>query len=370
MRELRFHWRLPQGGERAGASRAEQNSLASTGLPDLEAQLAFCRAAEEAGMHSLLTDFGWAKPDPILLATALGLSTRSIGFIIAYRSGLICPTSFVQQLNTLSCLIAGRFSLNVVAGHTPDEQHSYGDWLEHDERYARTEEFLAVCRAFWEQGRGIDARGNYYRVENGRLNTPFRSVEGRAFPELFIAGSSPAAKRLALTQGTCWMQIAGAPDEIGRNGREVMDAGVELGVRMSVIARPTRAEAHRAARALIDEPRTFDHRGAESSFVRSSDSASVVATFTLASHEWLRPWLWTGAVRTHGAPAIAFVGSAEDVAEGIHEYVEAGVTQFILSGWPKLEEMRFFGREVMPLVTGRRAFTFAASDSSFSKCSN
>ena len=350
MRELKFHWRLPQGGERAGASRAEQNSLAATGLPDVEAQLAFCREAEEAGIHSLLTDFGWAKPDPILLAAALGMSTRTIGFIIAYRSGLICPTSFVQQLNTLSCLIGGRFSLNVVAGHTPDEQHSYGDWLEHDDRYARTEEFLGICRDFWEHGSGVKAHGGYYHIEEGRLNTPFRSADGRAFPELFIAGSSAAAKRLALAQGTCWMQIADAPETVGQNGRDVVERGVELGVRMSVIARETRAEALRAARALVEEPRAFDHKGAESQFVRKSDSSSVVSTFDLASREWLRPWLWTGAVRSHGAPAIALVGSAEDVAEGIGAYVDAGVTQFILSGWPKLEEMQFFGREVLPLI--------------------
>ena len=58
----------------------------------------------------------------------------------------------------------------------------------------------------------------------------------------------------------------------------------------------------------------------------------------------------TTAVRTYGAPAIALVGSADDVAAGIRHYAEAGVTQFILSGWPKLEEMCFFGENVLPRV--------------------
>jgi alkanesulfonate monooxygenase len=353
MHELKFHWRLPQGGERSGASRSEQNSLESTGLPDLEAQLAFCRAAEEVGIHSLLTDFGWAKPDPILLATALGMSTRSIGFIVAYRSGLICPTSFVQQLNTLSCLIEGRFSLNIVAGHSPEEQHYYGDWLEHDDRYARTEEFLGICRALWSGQRGITAAGQHYRVEDSRLNTPFRSTYGRTFPELFIAGNSAQARTLAMAQGTCWMQIATTPREMAATGREILAAGVELGARMSVIARETREEAIDAAHALIGKSRPFDHRRAEHSFVRNSDSASIASTFALGEHEWLTPYLWTGAVRSHGAPAIALVGAAEDVAAGILEYVEAGVSQFILSGWPKLDEMVFFGRTVLPLVRER-----------------
>ena len=55
----------------------------------------------------------------------------------------------VQQINTLSVLTRGRVSLNIVAGHTPHEQRYYGDFLAHDERYERTDEFLTICRRFW-----------------------------------------------------------------------------------------------------------------------------------------------------------------------------------------------------------------------------
>src|SRR5262249_43580514 len=153
---LRFHWRLPQGGERAWASRSFQASLKETGLPDLESQVDFCLRAEESGIDSLLIDFGWSKPDPMLLAAAIGRDAARIKFIIAYRSGIISPTSFVQQLNTLSCLINGRFSLNIVAGHSPEEQKYYGDFLPHDARYERTEEFLAVCHAFWKSDSDVN----------------------------------------------------------------------------------------------------------------------------------------------------------------------------------------------------------------------
>jgi len=139
-----------------------QASLASTGLPDLGPQIAFCRRAEECGIDSLLVDFGWSKADPILLSTAIGMATERIRLIIAYRSGLMCPTSFVQQLNTLSHLIQGRFSLNIVAGHSPEEQRYYGDFLSHDQRYDRTEEFLAVCNAFWRNEGEVNFSGNYY----------------------------------------------------------------------------------------------------------------------------------------------------------------------------------------------------------------
>ena len=119
-------------------------------MPDLEAQAEFCRQAEASGIDSLLTAFGYYMPDPMLLATALGLVTERIKFIVAYRPGLLSPTLFVQQVNTLSALTNGRVSLNIVAGHSQKEQGYYGDWLEHDARYQRAEEFLAICHAFWQ----------------------------------------------------------------------------------------------------------------------------------------------------------------------------------------------------------------------------
>ena len=64
-------------------------------------------------------------------------------------AGLIQPAPFVQQINTLSGLIGGRVALNIVAGSSTAEQRGYGDFLEHDDRYARAEEFLHVCKSFW-----------------------------------------------------------------------------------------------------------------------------------------------------------------------------------------------------------------------------
>jgi alkanesulfonate monooxygenase len=351
MNELKFHWRLTQGGERHGASRGHQASLGETGLPDLGQRIRFCKRAEELGIDSLLTDFGWSKPDPMFLAAAIGLQTETIKFIVAYRSGLICPTSFVQQLNTLSTIIDGRFSINVIAGDTPEEQHYYGDWLPHDERYARTEEFLAVCRALWRREGPVNFEGKYYKVEGGKINTPFTAPD-RTFPELFIAGNSQQAHDLAISQGTIWMQIPDTPETMRERGADVLAAGKELGVRCSIIGGATRGEALEQAYALVSQTRDgFDDGAKEREFMRKSDSVNVRTTYARAGEsEWLTPWLWTGAVRTHGAPCIAIVGSPREIAEGVEEFVDAGVTQFILAGWPKLESMEFFGEEVLPLI--------------------
>jgi alkanesulfonate monooxygenase len=348
---LKFHWRLLQGGEmRSITTRATGASQRATGLPDLEHQIEFCRQAETNGITGLLTDVGASKPDPILLAAGLGLATERIEFIVAYRSGLTVPTTFVQQLNTLSALVNGRVSLNIVAGHSPVEQRYYGDHLAHHERYARTDEFLAICHAFWRNDGPVNYRGKYYTVDEGKLNTPFLSPR-RSFPELFIAGGSEEARNLAISQGTVWMRLADTPEHLGSSIAPVLTAGKEVGLRMSIIARPTREEAVRAAYELLSglDPAMRDREN-EARFMHKSDSVSISATYALAEKEWLNSWLWTGAVRTHGAPAVSLVGSFEEVALALIEYARIGVTQFILSGWPKLDEMILFGNEILPRV--------------------
>ena len=125
--------------------------VAMSGVPDLDALVRFCRHAEDCGFESLLTAFSFARPDPLTLASALGMLTTKIKFMVAVRSGTISPTLFVQQVNTVASLTGGRICINVVAGHTPDELHYYGDFLEHDQRYART---LPRCAGRW-RGRGL-----------------------------------------------------------------------------------------------------------------------------------------------------------------------------------------------------------------------
>src|ERR1700761_4664874 len=270
---LRFHWRLPYAGESTGMAMADQATAAAIGLPAPEAQIEFCRHAEECGIDSLLVDFGFAKPDPMLLAAILGQGARKIKFILAYRSGLFSPAMFVQQLNTLSALIDGRLLLNIVAGYSPEEQRGYGDFLSHDERYERTEEFLAACRAFWNSGSEVNFSGKHYRVEKGKLKTPFVSRD-RSFPEIIVGGGSAQAQKLALREGTCWMQLADTPEKIRSGISAVLASGVEAGLRLCMIGRPTHQGAVEAARALIGGEHHAKKSDGQTSFIQKTDSVS------------------------------------------------------------------------------------------------
>lgn len=348
MLPLRFHWSMSSAGETHRGALARS---AQTGRPDLEALVRFCRHAEACSVESVLTAFGFHRADPIVLATALGMRTERAKFLVAVRSGVCSPTAFVQQVNSVASVTGGRICLNVVAGHTPEEQRGYGDFLPHDERYARADEFLTVCRALWDSREPVSFRGDYYRVEDARLNLAF-GAEGRTAPEIYVGGNSPQAAELAVKHGDCLLRLPDAPAAMRPSVEAVTSRGTEVGLLVSLVIRDTRAEAVAAAEAMVerlgDRPRQT-HRA----FRERSDSVAFTSMIGLAESAedpWLSPYLWTGAVPLLGAPAVALVGSPEDIAEALREYREIGVTQFLFMGWPDLDEMTRFARDVLPLV--------------------
>src|SRR5262245_46854252 len=259
--DLRFHWMLPQAGEvamhapqsvqEAARYRIESARGATrSGQPDMEGWTHFARHAENAGIDSVLISFSRFEPDPILVGCALGQATKKLKFITAYRSGLMQPANFVQQINTLSGLIQGRVAVNIVAGSATVEQHGYGDFLEHDARYARAEEFLAVCRGCWRPPDAVSFDRSHYRLLRGRLTTPFLAPDRNA-PEIYVSGHSDSAERVALAQGSCLLRVADTPEKLRSAVDRSRERGVEVCLRMCVICRPTREEAVRVAQSLL-----------------------------------------------------------------------------------------------------------------------
>ncbi|HXH37770.1 MAG TPA: LLM class flavin-dependent oxidoreductase [Thermoanaerobaculia bacterium] len=360
---LRFHWMFPKGGE-VGMKTAQETSRVLTtrdtspaAIPDMEGWTRFARSAEGAGIESVLLSFSRHEPDTILVACAVGMATTRLKSIVAYRSGLMQPATFVQQINTLSALIQGRVALNIVAGSSPAEQRGYGDYLEHDDRYARTEEFLAICRSFWSgngNGQGVAFDGTYYRLEGGKISTPYSGDYGNA-PEIYVAGHSDRAQQLAASQGSCWVRLIDTPETLRPQVARLREAGKEVCLRLCVVCRPTRAEALQAALALLpDESIGREERA----ILMDSDSRTLHDALAAAdTRGWLDELLWAGLVPYYGSSAMTLVGSPEELAGAFLAYRDIGVTQFIIAGWPKLDEMVRFGRDVLPIIRAREELT-------------
>jgi alkanesulfonate monooxygenase len=349
MTRLRFHWSMSAAGD---ASRATRARAEVSGIPDLEAHIEFCRRAERAGLEYLLTAFGSHRPDAVVLATALAMVSERIKFLVAVRSGLCSPTALVQQINTISVLSGGRVGLNVVNGHSEGELRYYGDFLNHDQRYARSHEFLDVCRALWAARGPVTYAGQYFRIEGAVLNTPFRSPE-RSEPELYIGGASPQAVRQACKHNACLLTTPASAEQLAARLAPLHEHGGRAGLIVGLIARQTREAALAAADALLQRTSSAA-RAVHRSFRAQSSSTAFATTFDRALEcEWLSPALWTGAVPFLGPSATALLGSYDEIADTLLEYGRQGIREFLFLGWPDLDEMQRFGGELAPRVRER-----------------
>jgi len=353
---------LPKGGEvrldgvqtplEAARYRIESMSTASLApKPDLKGWTHFARHAEDAGIESVLISFSRYEPDPFLVSCALGQAVRKLKFIIAYRSGLMQPATFVQQMNTVSALVQGRVAFNIVAGSSTEEQRGYGDFLSHDERYERAEEFLAICNAFSTGDQEVNFAGRHYQVEQGKLATPFIAADkswigtDRTRPEIYVSGHSERSEALAYSQGTCWLRVAEAPEKLAPIVARARARGVGVCLRLCLLCRPTREEAIEVAESLLPADR-------HESTTRLKDDSQMYREGSNVKSDayWLNRSLWTGLVPHYGPVWTTLLGSPREIAEALVEYGRIGVTEFIISGWPEVDTVDVFGREVLPLV--------------------
>jgi FMNH2-dependent dimethyl sulfone monooxygenase len=276
-------------------------------------------------------------------AAALAAVTRRLEIMVAVRPTFHHPALLAKQAANIDRLSNGRLSLNVVSSWWAEEAKQYGTQFDrHDERYARTAEWLDVLDGVWSRPR-FSYSGKYYQVEEAVLEPkPVR----RPRPVLYAGGESPAAK--ALISRTCdgYLMHGDRADRIGPKGAEMQkrreDLGLprlQLGVAAFVVCRPTEALAKREVERITNV----------------NASAAGYANY----QDWLantqleqRVSLEDYSVSNRGLRA-GLVGTPEQIAERINELSDAGVDLLLLQCSPQEEEMERFAAEVMPLL-GRR----------------
>jgi len=352
--KLRFHWMLPKAGEvqkinsqtakDAAEYRLNAPKNPTTYSVDIEGWKYFAEIAEEAGIEGVLISFSTYEPDPTTVACALGAVTKSLKYILAFRSGLMKPPVMVQQINTLSGLIDGRLLLNTVAGSSKSEQYSYGDFLNHDDRYERAGEFLSVCNALWNSDEEVNFSGKHYKVEKGMVYPPFKSPD-RKVPELFVSGHSKAAKDLAVSQGTCWLRVIDTPEKIESTVKEILSQGIEVCLRLGMICRATRAEALNVIEDILSLATDKDKN---ISVPNRQDSQMYQEAKKNKEDVWRSRNIYTGFTPYFGPVWTMLVGTPDELVDVFMEYKKMGITQFIISGFPEVDEVNNFGKEILP----------------------
>jgi alkanesulfonate monooxygenase len=115
-----------------------------------------------------------------------------------------------------------------------------------------------------------------------------------------------------------------------------------------MICRPTRDEAVGLIEALLEDEQTA--ATVPKLPVRDDSQMHREAVAHASGTGWLSPTLWAGFVPYHGPVWTTLIGTPEELARCFLEYKRIGVSQFILSGWPEVDEIDIFGREILPRV--------------------
>jgi alkanesulfonate monooxygenase len=376
---LVFHWFLPTSGDgraivgrghsvpligrSAGPGGRATGAWSAARPPDIEYLAQVARSAEQLGFTGVLTPTGTWCEDAWLVTAALLRETQRLKFLVAFRPGLTTPTLAAQMAATYQRISRGRLLLNVVTGGEAAEQRRFGDHLPHDERYARTGEFLDVIRGAWGAA-PYDFVGDYYQVTGATVMSPPDPI-----PQVYFGGSSPAAGPVAakyvdvyLTWGEPPAQVA---EKIAWMRRLADEQGrtLRFGIRLHVISRDTARDAWADAERMLESLDPDDIAAAQQALAKSESVGqgrmrSLHSGFRAggaASDLEIYPNLWAGVGLVRGGAGTALVGSHQEVADRIEEYAALGIEEFIFSGYPHLEESYWFGEGVLPELRRRGA---------------
>ena len=351
---LAFHWFLPTYGDsRNLVAGGHGTSMRGDRPATLRYLRQVCAAAETNGFEGVLTPTGLWCEDAWLTTAMLVEDAETLKYLVAFRPGLLSPTLAAQMAGTFQRHSEGRLLLNVVTGGEPHEQRAYGDYLDKQARYARTAEFLHVVRQLWTSDEPVSFVGEHMRIEGAALNNPPDPV-----PAVFFGGSSAAAGPVAAKYSDVYLTW-GEPLAVGEKLDWIRglaaDSGrvLQYGLRIHVISRNTSEEAWAEADRLLAAVDTADVERVQASLGRSESEGQrrMLKLHGGSSSDLLvAPNLWAGVGLVRGGAGTALVGSHAEVAERLVEYAQLGITHFILSGYPHLEEAYWFGEGVLPLL--------------------
>lgn len=280
------------------------------------------------------------------LSAAILAVTERLRVMTAVRPGFHLPAVLAKTVSTLDQVAPGRIALNVVAAWWAEEARQFGGrFTTHDERYVQAEEFVSVLNGLWEHT-PFSFEGSHYALD-GTIVEPKPS----SHPVIFAGGESEAGRESIAGFTDAYVMHGGTLDEVRANvtdmnarserlhGRPV----AEFGMPAYVIVRDTEAEARRELdRITTVDPDSPGYASFEEFQRNSKLSLELTRRDYSVGTRSLRPDL---------------VGTAEQVAERIHDYADAGITLLLIQASPLDEELDRIAEQLFPLVPQRTLAT-------------
>ena len=337
---------------------------------DFEYNKTLARIAEKSGFEYALTQTRYAasygadrQHEATSFSLALLAATERLKVISAVHPGMWHPGVLAKFIITADHISNGRAAVNIVSGWLKAEFENFGlEWLEHDERYVRTEEFIKVLRGLWTE-QDFSQAGEYYNITDFTLQPAPVDVPGRAHPEIFFGGNSTAAQATA-GRVTDWYfsngkdlegfkeNIAGVVASAGESRRGTL-RGTEgapaalpspkFGLNGFVIARDSEKEARDTLREIVAKA----HKPAVEGFRAAVQEAGA------STKDGKGMWAdssFEDLVQYNDGFKTQLIGTPEQIAERIVEYKKIGVNLFLTAYLHFQEEVAAFGADILPIV--------------------
>lgn len=355
---LAIHWFLPTGGDSREVAASGPDDHRRE--PDHAYLAQVAQAADQLGFEAVLTPCGTACEDAWLSTASLIGLTERLRFLVAFRPGLLSPTLAAQMASTYQRLSSGRLKLNVVIGAEDAESARFGPRLDKATRYSRAAEFLEIVRGAWS-GEPFTFKGEFYEVTEATT----RAVPAPQ-PEIYFGGASAEAEDVAARWADVYLAWGEPPamvaERVARMREKAAAHGRTLryGIRFHVITRPTADEAWAAAGRLLAgiSPEAIASAAADFAATASEGQRRMAELNRGIDPTDVRglevhPNVWTGVGLVRGGAGTTLVGSHAEVADRIEEYASVGFDEFILSGYPHLEEAYWCGEGLLPELRRR-----------------
>ncbi|MFC9328861.1 LLM class flavin-dependent oxidoreductase [Kitasatospora sp. NPDC057015] len=300
---------------------------------------ATARAAEAAGWSGILVPHNLREVDPWTVASYIGAVSPELTPLVAVQPSGTPPHTAAACAAAYAELYGRPLYFNLVAGARDDEMHSIGERLDHDGRYRRLREYAQVLRALLA-GAEAELTGEHYTYRRLRLEPRAAVLAGC---KVFIAGSSPQSVALAVDEADV---VVTHPLPFERWREESLDplrrAGYrgELGIRIGIVSRESRAEARRVAnlrfpQTWLARQETVLKTGSRNHWARDLANLAVEREAAEDGADAADPTdgtYWLGAFRSGRASAPFLVGSYQDVGAALGAYLRAGVDHVLLNG--------------------------------------
>jgi dimethylsulfone monooxygenase len=319
---------------------------------DIDYNRRLAQIAEQSGFDYALSQIRFTagygaefQHESVAFSHALIAATERLNVIAAILPGPWNPTLAAKQIAPISQLHGGRVSVNIVSGWFRGEFAAIGlPWLDHDERYRRSEEFIRALRGIWSED-NFTFKGDFYRYNNYSL----KPKPVLPLPEIFQGGSSRAARDMAARVSDWYFTNGNTPEGIKAQVDDIRAKAaadghtVRIGVNAFAIARETEAEARNVLAQIIDQadPEAVNAFGHE---VKNAGKASPEGEGNWAKSTFEDLVQYNDGFRSN------LTGTPEQIAERIIALKSAGADLILLGFLHFQEEVEFFGKHVIPLV--------------------